>query len=134
MEIDRDNSIWLSTRLPDDSHDVVKIAADTVSFRLSLSGMLKGRRFPILAIDSLNNVWIATDSGVTKYDGKNFWDYNENNSIIRGREHFDISAGKKFIWMIGPDSTIYKFDIDKDEWMTLHYKKQKYHSAKDITA
>jgi ligand-binding sensor domain-containing protein len=123
MVFDLNNALWLSISMNNGKYDIIKIVEDTVSFRLSSTDMLSGRKNPKLAIDSMNNVWISTDSGLTKYDGRTFTDYNKSNTIIKVQSHQYLSAGAKYLWVSGTDSTLYKYDYKQNIWHEIKLKR-----------
>ncbi|MGE5411982.1 MAG: T9SS type A sorting domain-containing protein, partial [Clostridiales bacterium] len=106
------NYIWAGT-----SNGIIKLNKLTGQkefIRKYFSGLPSNNVGPI-SIDSQGNKWIGTDSGLVKYDNKNWIIYNSNNSILEThRFNFFISAiaidlqGNK--WIGTKDGEIIKYD------------------------
>ncbi|MFZ7113757.1 MAG: T9SS type A sorting domain-containing protein [Bacteroidota bacterium] len=62
-----------------------------------------------LAIDSSNNVWLATNFGITKFDGINWTIYNDVNSPLPNNDCFHIVSEGNVIW-IGTVGGLVRFD------------------------
>lgn len=62
-----------------------------------------------IAIDANNNVWLATNLGVTKFDGTNWTNYNSINSPIPNNVCYSIATEGNIIW-IGSVWGLVKFD------------------------
>ncbi len=62
-----------------------------------------------LAVDSSNNVWLATNFGITKFDGINWTFYNDVNSPLPNNDCFHIVSEGNVIW-IGTSDGLVKFD------------------------
>ena len=60
-------------------------------------------------IDSNNNIWMATNDGVIKFDGNNWTFYNQNNSPIPNNVCYTIATEGNIIW-IGSVWGLVQFD------------------------
>jgi len=74
-----------------------------------------------IAIDSLNNKWFATQSGVSKFDSQNWWNYSINSGLV-DTYLLSIAIDKKGNKWIGSYYGVSKFDgTNWTQYTALNY-------------
>lgn len=63
-----------------------------------------------LAQDSIGNIWIGTDNGLSRYDGKHYYHYTSNQGLANNLINYLFIDSKKNIWISTYEEGVTKFD------------------------
>lgn len=94
---------------------------DLILKRMGVEQGLSNNYVVDITQDRQGCVWIATEAGLNKFDGKHFTVYNRNNSHISGNEHNTLLSVPEdnTIWVGTQRDGISIFHVDTQEFETL---------------
>lgn len=101
---DSKGTIWMATN----HYGVLRLMGDDLEYFTSEEGF-NARRVHKILEDKNGNIWFATGSGLIRYDGKDFVDFNRDVSLFNA-EVWCLSLDNSGMFWLGTKEGLFQFD------------------------
>ena len=98
MAVDKNRNLWFATN----SQGLVQISDNKVVKQLKIEDGLRNNTINAIDIDVYGNVWIATESALSKYDGREIINYTTKEGLPSNIIGDLITDDRGFVWFTGP--------------------------------
>ena len=92
---DKNSNLWLASN----SKGLIRIVNDKVIETFGIKNGLRSNQINDVTIDIYNNIWMATENGLSKYDGKKITSYTTKDGLPRDNITSVYADDSGYLWL-----------------------------------
>lgn len=94
IKVDKNRNLWIATQ----GEGLIQLSNGKIKKQLKIEDGLRSNSINNIDIDSFGNVWIATNSGLSKYDGRAIYTYTKDDGLPTNEIKNLITDERGFVW------------------------------------
>ena len=94
IKVDKNRNLWIATQ----GEGLIQLSNNKIINQLKIDDGLRSNNLSSIDIDLFGNIWIATNSGLSKYDGRTIHTYTKDDGLPTNQIKSLITDDRGFVW------------------------------------
>ncbi|MAI86479.1 MAG: hypothetical protein CMF99_04875, partial [Candidatus Marinimicrobia bacterium] len=94
IKVDKNRNLWIATQ----GEGLLQLSDGKIKNQLKIEDGLRSNNLNSIDIDIFGNIWIATNSGITKFDGRSVYTYTKDDGLPSNNIKNLLTDERGFVW------------------------------------